>query len=91
MKLEAIKEELKKNRIHWHYRAALVSLYHHLMQNQQGKAPAGRYGKGWSIRDTARDLDLSIGTVASYLKLDEAIIGKPELKKLSIKKAMKLL
>lgn len=61
------------------------------MQAKEGKAPCGRYSKGWGIRDTAKDLAMSTGSVSNYLKLDEAIAKKPELKVLSIKKALEKL
>jgi hypothetical protein len=89
MKLESIETQLKDRKIHWHYKAYLVSLYHHIKQVQEGESRSGRAKIGWSIRDTARALHISVGTIHNHLKLAAALQIHPELKDLPIKSALK--
>ena|SRR5688572_4197282 len=70
--------------IPWWKRCQLVEEYHREKQRKNGTPQVGRPdslgGKqGWGIRDTARELNLSIGRVHEELKLSQAIRTEPEL------------
>lgn len=91
MQLETIRAQIMDAKgIRWHYRAHLVSLYHHIKQVQfgQGQSGAPKFKRGWSMRDTAKELGLSVGSIHGYLKLEAAVSKDPALKELSLKQAL---
>ena len=73
MKESEIKSKLEDRSIHWSRRAILVAAFHSLKTRQYGEAVPGRPSigtrKGWSVRDTAEELKLSIGYVSDSIRL----------------------
>lgn len=86
-----LQENLKRSNMPWYERALMVAKLHDLQQRIHG-APtnpkgggrsAGKAGlkTGWSIRDTQKLLDQSLGSVAVDLQLARAIQSNPSLSK----------
>lgn len=71
--LAKIKIVLQSGDLPWFHRAKFVYVFHTLSQSSHGKAKVGRPESGtktgWSIRDTARELNIPIGTVSEDIKL----------------------
>jgi hypothetical protein len=59
-----ILEQIKSER-RWLFKAQLIYLYHHAMQQEFGSTR----GKKWTISDTAAALELSSGYISESLKL----------------------
>lgn len=74
-----LKESFKKEEC-WHRKVIILETFH-LMRTIQVKT--------WTIKDTARDLEVSIGLVSEDLKLAKAIKADESLKDLSRNKALK--
>jgi len=75
------REALEKER-RWHKRALTIYLYHNLMLLKK---------KHWTIRDTAKKLEMSIGMISESIRLATAMIDNPELEKMKRKDALKLI
>lgn len=89
MKLEDVKAQLLNPKgLKWYYRATLISLFHSIKQVHEGVARAGHTNEGWGIRDTAKELNMSVGSVHGYVQLADALIAHPELKKLKLREAL---
>jgi hypothetical protein len=76
----------------WWEEAAIVEQYHHRRQAEFGSRRTGRPTKkegriGWGIRDTARELKLTLGSVAESLQLARALRSDAALKSVRDKKS----
>jgi len=85
IKLTTIEENLRRKNLEWWELAELVSEWHALRQEQLGKS-APTKGKekrerpGWSMRDTAEELRISLGFVSEAVMLDAAVKRDPGLR-----------
>lgn len=57
----------------WQEIALYVEKFHSLKQEQYGVAMAGRRKRGWSLRDSAKELKMSHVLVADYINLARAM------------------
>ncbi len=86
--ISSLHENLKRSNLPWHEQVILEKELHDLRQSQHGK---GKQGKkvGWSLRDTARELDIALGSLSEDLRLAEALLSDPNLKKVGDKTTAK--
>lgn len=79
-----IAENLKRYNLPWWEVCELERQLHEMRQRQKG---AGRSGSksGWSLRDTAEELGKGFGTLSEDLRLAEAVMANPNLKKITDK------
>lgn len=86
-----IHENLKRFNLPWWEQVVLVEELHNLRQQEHGVAQKGRPDKsegkqGWSIRDTAAELEVGIGPLSEDLSLARALRSDPTLSKVKDKK-----
>lgn len=84
-------ENLKRFNLPWWEQVILVEELHKLRQQEHGPAPSGRPSKaegktGWSIRDTAEELGMGVGSLSEDLTLARAIRSDSSLMKVTDKK-----
>jgi len=79
-----IHENLKRSNLPWYEQVILEKRLHDLRQQEHG---VGKRGKkvGWSLRDTAQELEISFGVLSEDIRLAEAILADPSLKKVGDK------
>ncbi len=80
-----IEENLRRYNLPWWEQAKLVSEWHELKQVQLGKSASHRPEKGkektgWSMRDTADALAISLGMVSESALLSKAVERDPSLR-----------
>lgn len=80
-----IHENLRRTNLPWWDQANLVEQLHELRQAQHGKPKAGRPKKGeeksgWTMRDTAEELDAALGSVSESILLADAVRSDPQLR-----------
>ena len=86
-----IHENIRRHNMPWYEEVEMEKALHDLRQRQFGKATIGRGKEGWSLRDTAKELNTALGVISEDLRLAEAIIHDPSLKNVQDKTtAMKL-
>lgn len=91
-----VHENIKRFNLEWWEEAELVRELHEIRQKKHGIPVAGRPVRdqekaGWSIRDTARELDKALGGVAEDLLLARSVELDPSLKRVKDRKtAVKL-
>src|SRR5262245_5657683 len=84
-------ENLKRFNLPWWDQVLLVERLHLLRQAKHGPAKDGRpkateEKQGWSIRDTARELQVAIGSLSEDLSLARAVRADPTLRNIKDKK-----
>jgi DNA modification methylase/ParB-like chromosome segregation protein Spo0J len=87
-------ENLKRFNLPWYDQVVLVEELHKLRQEEHGVAKVGRPSiedsdgpkQGWSIRDTAKELNVGIGALSEDLSLARALRDDPTLRKVKDKK-----
>jgi len=84
-------ENLKRHNLPWWEEALLIEALHKFRQSEYGEAPTGRPKKdaektGWGVRDTARELGISLGPIAEDLQLARAVQLDPSLRNIRDKK-----
>jgi len=84
-------ENLKRFNLPWWEQVILVERLHQLRQAKYGEAKDGRPSKeegkvGWSIRDTARELQVGVGPLSEDLSLARALRRDSTLKNVKDKK-----
>lgn len=89
-------ENLKRHNLPWWEQVLLVEELHNLRQDEHGVASSGRprmnEEKGWSIRDTATELGVGVGSLSEDLNLARALRLDSSLAKVTDKKtAIKLI
>jgi site-specific DNA-methyltransferase (adenine-specific) len=86
MKLVTIEENLRRVNLPWYEISELVSEWHRTRQEQHGVAEAKK-GKaqrgGWSMRDTAEELKMSLGFISEAVMVADAVKRDPALKNIS--------
>lgn len=88
-KIIRIHENLRRYNLPWHEQVALVQELHALRQTDHGISERGRPKEektGWSMRDTARELKVSLGSVAEDILLARALDNDPNLAKVRDKR-----
>jgi len=81
-----IEENLRRKDFTWTEEVRAKDEVDKIKRELYGSAVKG-HGGGWSIRDTADSLDVSIGTVSRDLRLAKALVEFPELQKEKTKEA----
>jgi hypothetical protein len=71
-------EALQKER-RWYKRVLIISIFHYKMKMKNRK---------WSLRHTAKRLQLSVGTISESLLLAKALNEWPQLEELSRENAL---
>src|SRR6266496_688988 len=84
-------ENLRRENLPWWEQVILVERLHQLRQAKHGEAKDGRPSKdegkvGWSIRDTARELQVGVGNLSEDLSLARALRRDSTLKNVKDKK-----
>ena len=81
-------ENLSRFNLPWYEQIELERQLHELRQKVKGK---GQHGKkiGWSLRDTAEELGVSFGSLSEDIRMAEAIIADPRLRKIEDKATAK--
>ena len=91
-KLEIEMEENLHKELTWDEKATLRARIHKVKQEIHGKSIPGHKSDGWSLEDTADDLDVSIGTLSQDIMLADALTKLPSLKSfVSKRQALKAL
>ncbi len=91
-KLEIEMEENLHKELTWDEKAVLRARIHKVKQEIHGKSIPGHASDGWSLESTAKDLDISIGTLSQDVMLAEALKKLPNLKSfVSKRQALKAL
>lgn len=80
----ALHENLKRANLPWYDIVEMERQLHEMRQKSKGK---GRQGAkvGWSLRDTAEELVIGLGTLSEDLRMAEAVLQNPNLKKIQDK------
>lgn len=78
-------ENLARTNLPWYEIASQEKELHELRQKQLGKSreKGGRGKSGWSMRDTAKELNVSLGRVSEDISLANAVLADKSLKKIS--------
>lgn len=90
-------ENLKRMNLPWHEQAVQTERLHTLRQEEHGVAKSGRPArneekKGWSVRDTAEELGIALGTISEDINLAQAVRANPSLRAIQDRKtAIKLI
>lgn len=85
-----IDENLKRVNLEWWDKCIQEAELHKLRQSQHGIGRQ-KVKSGWSLRDTAKELGMGFGTLSQDIRLAEAVMANPSLKKITDKKtAMRL-
>lgn len=85
-----ITENLRRYNLPWWEQVAKRKELHDLRVAQHGKGKQGAK-VGWSLRDTAKELGVGFGTLSEDLRLAEAVMANPQLRKIEDKKTAKRL
>lgn len=91
-----IHENLRRSNLSWYDAADLVQRLHLLRQEEHGVSASHRPKKdkgksGWSMRDTAKELDTALGSVSESIMLADAVQDDPQLRNLKDRRtALKL-
>ncbi len=76
-----LEENVKRKDLHWIEQEACIAQLHELKQALLGVAVDGsRTDAGWGVRDTAKLLNKSLGSVSSAIKTTEILNTRPDLK-----------
>jgi 16S rRNA G966 N2-methylase RsmD len=83
-----IQEKLGREHLQWYDQVVMQKELHELRQAEYG---AGAKGKktGWSLRDTAAELDLALGSLSENIRLADAVLANPSLKKIEDRQTAK--
>lgn len=71
-------ENAKRKDLTYDEQVTAVKLYHELMVKKMGQGKEGKK-TGWSMRDTAAAMGVSVGTISGDIKLAAALEKNPEL------------
>lgn len=80
-----IQENLVRRNLPWYDSVILKKELFDMRQRQLGKGKQGRRKVGFSLRDLAEELQEGLGTLSQDLRLAEAVLANPGLKKLEDK------
>jgi len=88
-KIIRLHENLRRHNLPWHEQVSLVAELHALRQSVHGIPDKGRPWdgkKGWSLRDTAEELNVGLGNLSEDLLLARALETDPNLGKVKDKR-----
>src|SRR6266478_2571609 len=74
-------EKFKEDQTSWQARVKLEFEIHRLFQSLYGAGKRGRGHTGWGIKDTAAQLNISVGKLNEDVNLAKAFLIDPELEK----------
>ena len=80
----SLHENLKRYNLPWYDQIALEKELHDLRQSQEGVAKPGKK-VGWSLRDTADELQMAFGVLSEDISMAKAIELDPSLKRITDK------
>lgn len=75
------KENLVRENLSWYEIVDLRKALHDLRQRQFGTPKGGNEKTGWSLRDTARELDVQLSQLSDDITLAKAAALNPQLRK----------
>ena len=85
----SLQENLKRQNLPWWQVVLLEAELHNLRQKQHGAAKPGRAKGGWSLRDTAEEMGMGFGNLSEDLRLAEAVMADPSLRRIEDKTTAK--
>ena len=88
-KIFSLHENLKRYNLPWYDQVVKEKELHDLRQLQQGVAKSGPKREGWSLRDTAQELNMSFGILSEDIRIAEAIALDPSLRRVEDKTTAK--
>lgn len=80
----SLHENLKRYNLPWWAQCESERELHELRQTQHGRGKQGAK-VGWSLRDTAEEIGIGFGTLSEDLRLAEAVMANPNLRKIEDK------
>jgi len=81
----SIHENLMRHNLPWYEQVILEKSLHEMRVKEHGEVKflgRGKGKSGWSLKDTAKELELSDATISEDLRLAEAIETHPDLRKI---------
>lgn len=84
----SLHENLKRDNLSWSDQVIMEKELHELRQEQHGE---GKKGKkvGWSLRDTAEELNMSFGVLSEDIRMADALLRDPSLARIKDKSTAK--
>lgn len=76
-----LEENIRRKQFDWPEEVRAKREIHKLKQQKYGAGTRGKPNDGWTMRDTAEALGVSVGTVSQDIELAEALDHVPELAK----------
>jgi DNA modification methylase len=86
--LISLHENLGRNNLQWYDCVCLQRQLHDLRQDEHGKSKSGSK-VGWSLRDTAEELGISLGALSENLRIADEVLRNPSLRKIQDKETAK--
>lgn len=87
VKIKRVHENLKRYNLPWYEQVELTETLHELRQDEHGdNTNKGPVKVGWSMRDTAKELGISLGRVSEDIMLSNALKADKTLKNITDKK-----
>lgn len=80
----SIHENLKRYNLPWYEEVIQEAKLHELRQSEHGEGKTGKK-VGWSIRDTAAELNISFGYLSEDIRMAQAVLADPNLRKITDK------
>ncbi len=80
----SLHENLGRDNLQWYDQVILHKRLHELRQSIYGAGKPGRKS-GWSLRDTAAELKMGLGNLSEDIRLADAIMADPTLRKIQDK------
>jgi hypothetical protein len=84
----SLHENLKRYNLPWYEQVIMEKRLHDIRQDKLGKGKQGAK-TGWSLRDTAAELNMSFGVLSEDIRMAEAIIQDPTLRRIEDKTTAK--
>src|SRR6267142_1789663 len=82
--LISLHENLKRHNLPWYEQVIKEKELHDLRQAQVGIGATGKK-IGWGLRDTANELNMALGAISQDIRLAEAVLNDPSLRKIQDK------
>lgn len=74
-----LEENFRRKNFSWLEEVKAITELHELKVSLYGKSTLGRYGTGWSFRDTADQLGMALGKIHQDISLGQALRLHPDL------------
>lgn len=87
----SLTENLRRHNLPWYEIVLHEKELHELRRRQAGEDEIGKRGQkaAWGLRETAQELRISLGVLSEDLRLADAILADPSLKKITDKTTAK--